>query len=84
MECAVEPIAGAVASEHTACPIGTVGRWSEADDKKLGIGVPESGYGSAPVVLVAKGGALARSDQLPPLDESRAATALDEVGVQRS
>ena len=45
--------------------------------------ITESGYGTAPVLLVAEGGALLVGDALAPFDESRTRPARDDFGGQR-
>ena len=51
----IQEISGAVAREHAAGSIGSVRRGSQAYDQDAGMRVAETGYGFAPVLLVAIG-----------------------------
>ena len=71
----VEPLAGAVAREHAAGPVGPVGGGGEADDDDLRRRVTEPGHAATPVLLVGVGGPLGGGHLLAPLDQPRAPAA---------
>ena len=71
----VEKVAGAVAGEHAAGPVGPVRRRGQAHDEDSPPPVAEAGNGPRPVVPVGKGTALRAADLGAPRAQLRAAPA---------
>jgi hypothetical protein len=78
----VEPVARAVAGEHPAGPVRTVRRRSEPDDDDPRARVAEARDRSAPVALAAIAARWIGRDALAPLDEPRAAAAIDDLRLE--
>ena len=78
-----QPVTRAVAGEHPAGPVRTVGRRRQPDDQDRGSLGPEAGRGPAPVVLVGVRRALGARDLLTPRDEPWTGAALRDRRVQR-
>src|SRR6266536_3445593 len=68
-----QPVAGAVAA---------VGGGGQAEDEQPGVGIAEAGDGTPPILLVTEGGALLAGHALAPVDQARAAPALDHLPVE--
>ena len=54
VERSIKPIAGPVAGEDSSCPISTMSRRSEADDKKPRVNPAKAGDGASPVFPIPK------------------------------
>jgi hypothetical protein len=74
-QCAVQPVARAVAGKQPSCPVAAVGGGREAEHQQPRSWISESGHRPSPISLVRKRGALLGRDLLAPGDESRACTA---------
>src|SRR5829696_8927858 len=74
-----QPVARTVAREDPARPVAAVRRRSQAEHEDARRGVAEAGDRPAPVDLVPERGALLANDALAPLDQPRAAAALDHA-----
>ena len=83
MEGRPQEIAAGVAGEDASGPVSTVGRRCEPEDQDPRLRVAEAGDRPAPILVVAEPGDLLARDPLPPLDEARAAPALDDLGLER-
>ena len=79
---AEQPVATAVAGEHTTCAVGAVRRRSQAEYDDPGVRIAEPGHRPAPVALVAERRPLLRGDVLAPLDEPWAAVTRDHLGLE--
>jgi hypothetical protein len=71
----VHEVAGAVAGKGSACPVGSVGAWCEAEDEDSGPGVAKARNGTGPVGLVDIGAAFGFADSAAVFAEARAALA---------
>src|SRR5690606_36373457 len=78
----VQPVPGTVSGEHATGSVRAVGGRREADDEHPRGVVAETGHRTAPVLLVGERGALLAGDLLAPLDQPRAAAALDDDLVE--
>ena len=76
---AEEPVAAAVAGEHAASAVASVGGGGKADHQKAGVGVAERGQGTSPVVLIAVHATLDAGCLLAPVDEAGAFSAGDDL-----
>ena len=77
-----QPVAGAVAGEHPACAIGSMGGRRQAEHVDAGRRIAEAGSRASPVLLVAERRALLARDLLAPLHEARAAAAVDDPPLE--
>jgi hypothetical protein len=81
VQCCVEPVPGAVASEHPAGAVRALGGGGKADDRQASLWIAEASDGPSPVLLAAEAPRRVCSAGLAPLDESgAAATGVDLVG----
>ena len=82
VERVVEEVSRAVAGEHAAGAVGSVGARREADDEQARRGVAERRDGLAPVVPAAVRAALYRGNPAAVGDQAGAALAGDDVGLK--
>ena len=83
MHRAEQPVAAAVAGEHPAGAVGTVGGRRQTEHDDAGGRVAEARHRATPVVVVAERGALVAGHLLAPLDEARAGPAADDLTCDR-
>lgn len=80
---AIEKIARTIAGEHASGAIRAVRGGREAEDKKLGARIPETGNRLAPVIPVEEGAALGASDAFAIAHQARAFPAGDNFLVEK-
>ena len=69
----------AVAGEHPARPVGSMGGRRQADYQDPGTVVAEPGHGTTPVVLIPVGGSLLPGHLLAPCHQAGARTTGDDL-----
>jgi hypothetical protein len=82
VEDGVHEFSGGVAGERAAGAVGAVGSGCEAEDDDPGLRVSEAGDGLAPVVVVFVSAPFIASDGFTVDDQSGAAGAGDDFGVE--
>lgn len=78
----VEDVPGAVAGEHPAGAVSTVGGGGESHDQQPGVRRPETGYRPGPVRPVREGRSLDPGRLLAPGDQPRAGPAVRDAPVE--
>jgi hypothetical protein len=79
VEGAEEPVAAAVAGEHAASAVGTVGGGRKAEDYEARFRIAEARHGPAPVFVFTVGSAPLHCDSLAMLAEARAKRAFHDA-----
>ena len=77
-----QPLPGSVPREHLACPVRAMGSGRQPHDQQPGLGVPQHGHRSGPVLVVRVCSPLLHRQLLPPSHQARAEPAFDQLGLQ--
>jgi len=78
----IEEVAGAVAGEHAAGPIGAMRAGRKADQEHAGVRIAKSGHWPGPIILIAVGATFHASDLLAIFDQPGALPASDDLAIQ--
>ncbi len=82
MERPIEPISAPISREHPPGAISPMSRRGEADDQTVRGRIAEVRHGAPPIHLIRERLSLLPRNLLPPFDQSRAANAGCEFGVE--